>query len=96
MEVEVNTQVHKHIHTLGGMGWVLLAAMITVGALEVWSLVRQRNLEDQFEARGRAIEEELRSDTIAKDLAKYNAEETRIQAEINKALMGHLKIGECK
>jgi len=99
MEVEVNTQVHKHVHTLGGLGWALLVAMLLLCSLTVWSLIRQQTLNDLFltktqetksvlEAQGKKIEGDLRANTVAEDLAKYNAEENRVHAEVNQVLMG--------
>lgn len=48
-------------------------------------------------ARMKVLEDEYRNNTVATDLAKYNAEEVRVQAEVNKHLVAALhSAGGCK
>lgn len=65
----------------------LLTLLLAVAATELgFTRARMKTLEDQY-----------RSNTVATDLAKYNAEEVRVQAEVNKYLVAALhSAGGCK
>jgi hypothetical protein len=48
-------------------------------------------------ARMKVLEDEFRNNTVATDLAKYNAQELRVQAEVNSRLTTALHpVGGCK
>ena len=82
-----NSNVNIEV-SLGGKLYALLVALALVLVANFYVLGRNMAKQSQ-------IEESLRANTVATDLAKYNAQEVRIQAEVNKHLQQALLATGC-
>lgn len=72
---------------ISGRDWIIIAVFAIITAFYIHDRGKLQNELSQASAVNTEITKELRSNTVATDLAKYNAQEVRIQTEVNKQLM---------
>lgn len=86
-------------HDLSTKTIVVLAVFVLLLAAFAFELGRSRSkmdhLESEFQRDTQKVVTEVRNNTVATDLAKYNSEELRVQAEVNGRVMAMLR-GGCR
>jgi hypothetical protein len=66
--------------------WILVAVFAVVTGFYIYDRGQLQTQLSVAQAEREKIAVELRDNTVATDLAKYNAQEVRVQAEVNKQL----------
>lgn len=98
VEVEVKTEVHKHVHTLGGVGWAILLVIIILSGIGITMLFDHMDQQTQVIATNLARQKQLEDEVIAMRNAKqldYNHVHD-LESEIQALTIATQVIGRCR
>jgi hypothetical protein len=84
------SSVRTFISGLHVRDWLFVCLLILITGFYIYDRGKLQSELSQSTLANAKLSEDLRANTVAIDLAKYNAQEVRIQTEVNKQLMAAL------